>query len=137
MNKYEDIINLSRPESRHPRMSLYQRSAQFAPFAALTGYDGQVKETARVTNKKIELDEEMKNILDIKIQIVQALMFNNPKIEVTFFVKDKLKDGGRYDIITDHIKKVDKYNGKFIMNSGLKIDMKEIIDINGEIFEKI
>ena len=64
MDDYSDIINLSRPVSKRPRMSLEQRSAQFAPFAALTGYEGQVKETARLTNKKIEINEELKEILN-------------------------------------------------------------------------
>ena len=60
MGKYDDIINLKRPVSKHPKMSLYQRSAQFAPYSALTGYEGQVKETARLTDRKIELDEELR-----------------------------------------------------------------------------
>ena len=64
MGKYDDIINLKRPASKHPKMSLYQRSAQFAPYSALTGYEGQVKETARLTDRRIELDEELKVILD-------------------------------------------------------------------------
>ena len=71
MDNYSDIINLSRPVSKRPRMSLEQRSAQFAPFAALTGYEGQVKETARLTNKKIEINEELKEILNLKIQLIQ------------------------------------------------------------------
>lgn len=137
MNKYEDIINLSRPESKHPRMSLYQRSAQFAPFAALTGYEGQVKETARLTDQKIELDEEMKTLLDLKIQIVQALITKNPEIEITYFIKDENKDGGKYTTIFDNIKKIDDYNGQFIMSTGLKIDVKEILSIDGEIFKNI
>ena len=62
MNKYDDIINLTRPNSKHPHMTLEQRSAQFAPFAALTGYEGQIKETARLTDKKLELDEEAKSM---------------------------------------------------------------------------
>ena len=71
MGKYDDIINLKRPASKHPKMSLYQRSAQFAPYSALTGYEGQVKETARLTDRRIELDEELKVILDMKIQVIQ------------------------------------------------------------------
>ena len=74
MGKYDNIINLSRPKSKHPKMSLYQRSAQFAPFAALTGYEGQIKETARLTEKKITLDEEMKVMLDMKIKILQKFL---------------------------------------------------------------
>ena len=86
MENYDDIINLKRPVSKHPKMSLYQRSAQFAPFAALTGYEGQVKETARLTDKKIELDEEVKVMLDMKIQVIQEMLSNNPELEITYFI---------------------------------------------------
>ena len=70
-NKYEDIINLPHHISnKHPQMTLEARAAQFAPFAALTGYDDEVKETTRLTNRRIELDEEAKSILDKKLQII-------------------------------------------------------------------
>ena len=95
MGKYDDIINLKRPASKHPKMSLYQRSAQFAPYSALTGYEGQVKETARLTDRRIELDEELKVILDMKIQVIQELISNKPELEVTYFIPDEKKDGGR------------------------------------------
>ena len=71
MNDYSDIINLSRPVSKRPKMTLEQRSAQFAPFAALTGYEGQVKETARLTDKRIEINEELKLLLNLKLQLIQ------------------------------------------------------------------
>ena len=91
MGNYDDIINLKRPISKHPKMSLYQRSAQFAPFAALTGYEGQVKETARLTDKRIELDEEIKVMLDMKIQVIQEMLSNNPALEITYFIPDNVK----------------------------------------------
>lgn len=137
MENYDDIINLKRPVSKHPKMSLYQRSAQFAPFAALTGYEGQVKETARLTDKKIELDEEVKVMLDIKIQVIQEMLSNNPELEITYFISDSKKEGGRYDTIIDSIKKIDNYKQQFIMKNGLIIDIKEIININSDIFKNI
>ena len=137
MGNYDDIINLHRPISKHPQMSLYQRSEQFAPFAALTGYEGQVKETARLTDRRIELDEEMKLILDMKIQIINEMLPNKPEIEVTYFIPDSKKDGGRYDSIINNVKKIDNYNEQIIMQSDLRIDIKEIIDIKGEIFKNI
>lgn len=137
MGNYDDIINLHRPISKHPQMSLYQRSAQFAPFAALTGYEGQVKETARLTDRRLELDEEMKLILDMKIQIINEMLPNKPEIEVIYFIPDSKKDGGRYESIVNNVKKVDNYNEQIIMQNGLKIDIKEIIDIKGEIFKNI
>lgn len=137
MENYNDIIHLSRPKSKHPRMSLHQRSAQFAPFAALTGYEGQVKETARLTDKRIEIDEELKQILDMKIQVIKEKISSKPELEITYFIPDDKKDGGRYETIFDNISKIDNYNEKLIMQNGLKIDIKEIIDINSEIFKTI
>ena len=137
MNNYDDIINLKRPISKHPKMSLYQRSAQFAPFAALTGYDGQVKETARLTDKRIELDEEVKLILDMKIQVIQEMLSNRPKVEITYFIPDTKKDGGKYETIVNNVKKIDNYNGQIIMQNDLIIDIKDIVDINSDIFKSI
>jgi len=137
MENYDEIINVKRPVSKHPKMSLYQRSAQFAPFAALTGYEGQVKETARLTDKKIELDEEVKVMLDMKIQVIQEMLSNNPELEITYFISDSKKEGGRYDTIIDSIKKIDNYKQQFIMKNGLIIDIKEIININSDIFKNI
>lgn len=128
MNKYDDIINLTRPNSKHPHMTLEQRSAQFAPFAALTGYEGQIKETARLTDKKLELDEEAKSILDIKLQIV---------IEITFFVPDSKKDGGKYETINGIIKRIDEYHNKMIMMNDIHIDIDEIIDMQSDIFNEL
>ena len=137
MGKYDDIINLKRPISKHPKMSLYQRSAQFAPFAALTGYEGQVKETARLTDRRIELDEEMKLILDLKIQVIKEMLSDNPEVEITYFIPDTRKDGGKYETIINNVKKIDSYNEHIIMQNNLKIEIKEIININSNIFKNI
>ena len=137
MGNYDDIINLKRPISKHPKMSLYQRSAQFAPFAALTGYEGQVKETARLTDRRIELDEEMKLILDLKIQVIKEMLSDNPEVEITYFIPDTIKDGGKYETIINNVKKIDSYNEHIIMQNNLKIEIKEIININSNIFKNI
>ena len=137
MGNYDDIINLKRPISKHPKMSLYQRSAQFAPFAALTGYEGQVKETARLTDRRIELDEEMKLILDLKIQVIKEMLSDNPEVEITYFIPDTRKDGGKYVTIINNVKKIDSYNEHIIMRNNLKIEIKEIININSNIFKNI
>lgn len=134
MGTYDDIINLSRPKSNHPKMSIEQRSAQFAPFAALTSFGDKVKETARLTDRKIELDEEMKNILDIKIQDIKNKLSNNKNFttEITYFISDNKKEGGKYVTITDPLFKIDEYKHQFIMKNGLKIDISDILDINIE-----
>ena len=130
MDDYSDIINLSRPVSKRPRMTLEQRSAQFAPFAALTGYEGQVKETARLTNKKIEINEELKEILNKKIQLIQKKIKEQPQIEITYFIPDSKKDGGKYETVTNSVKKIDTYKGEIILIDGTTIAIDEIIDIN-------
>lgn len=130
MDDYSDIINLSRPVSKRPRMTLEQRSAQFAPFAALTGYEGQVKETARLTNKKIEINEELKEILNQKIQLIQKKIKEQPQIEITYFIPDSKKDGGKYETVTNSVKKIDTYKGEIILIDGTTIAIDEIIDIN-------
>lgn len=130
MDDYSDIINLSRPVSKRPRMTLEQRSAQFAPFSALTGYEGQVKETARLTNKKIEINEELKEILNQKIQLIQKKIKEQPQIEITYFIPDSKKDGGRYETVTNSVKKIDTYKGEIILIDGTTIAIDEIIDIN-------
>lgn len=137
MNDYSDIINLSRPVSKRPRMSLEQRSAQFAPFAALTGYEGQVNETARLTNKKVEINEELKEILNKKIQLIQKKIKEQPQIEITYFIPDSKKDGGRYETICNAIQKIDMYTNEIVMLDGTKIDIDDIIDIQGNLFQKI
>ena len=129
MDDYSDIINLSRPVSKHSRMSLEQRSAQFAPFAALTGYEGQVKETARLTNKKIEIDEELKLLLNFKLQLIQEKIKEQPEITVTYFIPDDRKEGGRYETVTNLVKKIDMNKNEIILIDETTIIVDEIIDI--------
>ena len=89
MGKYDTIISLPyNGVKKHTKMSLEERSAQFAPFAALTGYDGQIREKARLTNKRIEISEDIKTLLDTKIHIIGENISNNPKVEITYFVPD-------------------------------------------------
>lgn len=135
MNDYSDIINLSRPVSKRPQMSLEQRSAQFAPFAALTGYEGQVKETARLTNKRIEINEELKEILNQKIRLIQEKIKEQPQIEITYFIPDSKKEGGKYKTVTNSVKKIDTYKNEIILIDGTTIAIDEIIDINSEIYQ--
>lgn len=135
MNDYSDIINLSRPVSKRPRMSLEQRSAQFAPFAALTGYEGQVKETARLTDKRIELNEELKEILDLKIQLIQEKIKEQPDVTITYFIPDDKKQGGKYKTVKNSVKKIDTYKNEIILIDGTTIAIDEIIDISSEIYQ--
>lgn len=132
-HKYDDIINLEHHVSKvHKQMSLENRSAQFAPFAALTGYEDEVKEKERTTEEKIEIDEEWRAILDEKIQLIQGKIKEQPKIEITYFIPDNKKQGGKYQKVIGNIKQIDNYNKNIILTNGIRITIDEIIDISGE-----
>ena len=134
--QYDDIINLPHHISKkHPQMSLYARSAQFAPFAALTGYEEAVKETARETNERIDIEDELKSILDGKLQIILEQIKNHPEISITYFIADTKKDGGEYVTVTGLVKKVDLYNQYIYLVNNTEIPINEIIDISGDIFK--
>ena len=129
--KYDDIINLPHHESKkHQRMSLEARSAQFAPFAALTGYDEVIRETARLTNKRIEINEEMKAILDEKLLLIKTQIKSKPNITVTYFVPDSKKDGGKYITVTGKVIKIDIYKQHIILENKIEIPISEIIEIS-------
>lgn len=134
--KYDDIINLPHHESKkHPRMSKEARAAQFAPFAALTGYDEVINETSRLTTKRKEINEELKEILDAKLQIIQDKVLAKPKITFTYFVSDSKKDGGSYVTVTGNVMRIDKSKQKVILENRTEIPISEIIEITGEIFK--
>jgi len=136
MNKnYNDIINLPHYEPiKHKRMSKEARSAQFAPFAALTGYDDAVKETARLTDKKIELDEDEKQILNDKLQYILENNYLEPTILFTYFIKDNKKTGGKYIEKEGIIKKIDNIKGYIILKDRTKIKIDDIINITSDLF---
>ena len=130
MGKYDDIIDLPHHISKkHPQMSLEARAAQFAPFAALTGYDDAVKETARLTNERIDLDEEAKMMLDAKLHVIREQLSEKPLVTITYFVPDAKKDGGKYVTINGNVKKIDDYKHLIILDNSLEIPIDEIIDI--------
>ena len=128
MKKYEDIIGLSRPVSKkHPPMSRENRAAQFAPFAALTGFEGAIKETARVTGEKIELvDETQKAVLDEKLKVL--LREKTPAL-FTYFQKDEQKEGGAYITVSGIVKKTDAYTHKIVLEDGTGICVEDILEI--------
>lgn len=130
-NKYEDIINLPHhTSSTHPRMSLLDRAAQFSPFAALTGHDAAIKETARLTNQRIELDENSKQLLDEKMQWIKNNKINHPEIQVTYFVPDEKKSGGAYSTIIGIVNKIQEYEHMICLDHDIRIPIEEIIDID-------
>lgn len=111
MGKYDDIIDHPHHVSAvHPPMSLLDRAAQFSPFAALTGYDAAVRETARHVEQKIELDEEQKNAVGEALREASGRTAT-----VVYFVPDERKSGGRYETVTDVVRKVDAYAAMLVM----------------------
>lgn len=130
-NKYDDIINLPHHISKkHPQMSLESRSAQFAPFSALVGYEEAINETSRLTFDKKDFDEEYKKILDSKLQIIIDNIKLKPKLKITYFKNDLKKDGGNYITIIENIEKIDEYKGVIILKNNKEILINDIIEID-------
>ncbi len=137
-NKYKHIIDLPYPyPTHHKKMSMVNRGAQFAPFAALTGHDSAIKETARLTNCKVELSDEQHAMLNTKINYLQSLYPHIPTVTLTYFIKDQLKQGGHYCTKECSIKKIDEYERKIIMDDLSFIYIEDIFDMTGTIFNHI
>lgn len=132
-HRYDDIINLPHPTSaNHPRMSLYDRAAQFSPFAALTGHDAAIKETARLTEQKIELSEDTISRLNEKLQIVADHL--ETEVTITYFVPDERKSGGAYVSYTGIVRRIDDYEHTLIMTDKTVIPIEQISEIESELF---
>ena len=126
--KYDDIINLPHHvSSRHPQMPMMNRAAQFSPFAALTGYEDAVRETARLTDEKIELDEYEKEELDRKIQWLGSHLDEHIPVSITYFQPDDKKVGGAYEEIIDTIRKINVYEHEILLTKGTKIPIMNIL----------
>ncbi len=127
MGAYDDIINLPHPNSaKHPRMSMIDRAAQFSPFAALTGHGAAIEETARLTDRRIELTEEEKTVLDEKLRL---LLETGGEGMITYFLPDERKDGGAYVAKLGTIKKIDPLEGRVILTDRTAIPIKDILEI--------
>ena len=136
--KYADIIDLPHHQSdTRPKMSNYDRAAQFSPFAALTGHADSIKETARLTDEYSEPSEEMKAIMNEKILFLMEQLENQPEITITFFKPDEKKQGGAYITITGVVKKIKTYERQIQMTTGDLIPINMIFGIDGEIFSRI
>lgn len=128
--RYDDIIDLPHHVSKkHPQMPLLDRAAQFAPFAALTGHEAAIKETARLTEEEIELDENSKELLDFRLQQLQEQLSESPEVTVTYFCPDEKKAGGAYETVTGKVKKVDAYAGEMVFTDGRRIALGTIVEL--------
>ena len=138
MGKYDDIINLPHHVSQtRPQMSMIDRAAQFSPFAALTGYDAAIKEIGRLTDTKLEIGDEERDVLDRKQQYLQKIVADRPEITITYFVPDEKKAGGSYTSLTGTLKRLDYYERLFVLTDGTKIQLDEIVDIESDCFRGV
>ena len=138
MNQYEDIINLPHHVSpTRPQMPMSDRAAQFAPFAALTGYDAAIKETGRLTDEKIDHDEEALTALDMNYQFLMDALDAAPEVTITYFQPDERKAGGKYVSAVGVVRKVDDFERRITMQDGAKIPMDDVLSIDGELFSSL
>jgi hypothetical protein len=134
---YDDIIDLQHPTSqKHPRMSLYDRAAQFSPFAALTGHSAAIAETARRTDQKEELDEDAAARLDEKLQILKEHLAENAEVKITYFVPDEKKAGGAYVTCSSVVRRVDLYRHTLVMEDQTVIPIDAILEMESELFQE-
>lgn len=131
MSKYDDIINLPRYEIKHKRMSIEARSAQFAPFSALTGYEDEVRETGRITENRIELSEEQKENISHKLH---NALDNKEKVKVTYFIKDSKKNGGKYIEKIGVLKKYDFVKKMIIFEDKMLVPIEDVTNIEVNFF---
>ena len=134
-SKYDEIMGLPHHVSKtRPQMPMSDRAAQFAPFAALTGYDSAIKETGRLTDERIELDEEASTALDMKYQLLMDALDDEPEVTITYFQPDERKAGGKFVSAVGAVKKIDDFERRITMRDGAKIPMDDVLSIEGELF---
>ena len=136
--KYDKIMGLPHHVSKtRPQMPMSDRAAQFAPFAALTGYDAAIKETGRLTDERIELDVEALSALDMKYQILMEALDEAPEVTITYFQPDERKAGGKYVSAVGAVKKIDDFERRITMRDGTRIPTDDVLSIDGELFSSL
>ncbi len=136
--KYDDILHRTHPTStKHPRMPISERAAIFSPFAALTGHAGAIAETARLTERKMELDEDARAELDRRQAVLLEHIEEQPEVTVTWFCPDEKKSGGAYVVTTGRLKKVDNAAGTLKLADGLTVSLDEIVDLQCDLFRRL
>ena len=145
-NPYADIINLPHHKAvNRPHMSMHDRAAQFSPFAALSGFDGVIAETGRLTDRKIELSESEKVLLDQKLTLIDDVIRDgyHPEITVQYFVADQRKEGGEYREYTGKARQIDAVERAIVFlaengrSAGMKIAVDDVLRIYGKLVEYI
>lgn len=128
--KYEDIINLPHyVSSRRTHMSMVERGAQFSPFAALTGFDAAIQETARLTDARTELSEGRKEEMNEKLRLIAETISRQPEVAVTYFKPDSRKAGGAYVTVTGKVKKIDPLTKMLLFLDGGAVSLEEMVEL--------
>ena len=128
--QYDDIINLPRPVSKkHPPMPMSKRAAQFLPFAALTGFEGEIAETGRLTQAAPELGEDALLALDQQLSRLRQHLPEQPEVTITRFVPDEKKDGGQYETLTGRVRRLDEPNRTLSLTDGARIDLDTVVEL--------
>ena len=134
--KYDDMIDLPHPTSnKHPRMSIQDRAAIFSPFAALSGHGAAIAETARLTDQRMELDEDTKAELDQRQAVLLEHIEEQPEITVPWFQPDERKEGGAYCTVTGRLKKIDEAARTLILLDGTAIPLEDVVGLESDCFQ--
>lgn len=134
-SRYSDIIDLPHHQSIYrPHMSVYNRAAQFAPFAALVGYDEMVQDTADILllDKRIILSEDAKCLLDLQLQGIREKIDLNPEIKIIYFDEKANKLGGGYALHSGKVKRIEEYPAMLVFGDGKKVLVEDIVQIENE-----
>ena len=132
---YDDIIHLTHHVSQnHPQMPLRDRAAQFAPFAALTGYEAAIGETARQTTERRELDAQEAAELNRRLTDLAARLKDRPKVTIEYFVPDERKSGGAYFTVAGRVRHISVPEKVLVMEDGTVIPLEDIVSIASKIF---
>jgi len=135
---YDDFLNLPHHVSADlPHMSMQNRAAQFAPFAALVGYDALIQETTRLTDQKAELDESVKAELNEKLRLLLELMPQQPEVTITYFLPDNRKAGGAYKTTSGIVRKYLRSENLLVMIDGSQIPIDAIAALDGDCFSSL
>ena len=133
---YDDMIDLPHPTSKkHPRMSIRDRAAIFSPFAALSGHGAAIVETARLTDPRMELDEDTKAELDRRQAMLLEHIEEQPEVTVTWFQPDERKEGGAYLTVTGRLKKIDEAERTLTLLDGMSILLEDVVGIESDYFQ--
>lgn len=134
MGDYDDIMNIPYSGRKDEgALSMHQRAAQFAPFAALVGHDSMIMETARLTDEELEIADETFVILNRKMNYLKMMLHQRPLVTITYFLADERKSGGEYRTSTGIIRKIDDYENIIVMEDNTIIPLQHILDLDSEI----